>query len=187
MIFILLGIISDAEKDLVNEIFSEMNVKMYTISYNILKSKIDAEEAVAQTFLKIIDNIEKISSLPCSQITPYCVLILKNETMNIIRQRKKTVYVDDMDYSEYSDQNYNIEEKLIEAINKEKLLSCINRLSDNEKYFIHLRFLNNMSYKNISELFGITEEAAKKRSQRIIKKLRSYYEEESGDKSDKNS
>ena len=41
-----------------------------------------------------------------------------------------------------------------------------------------------MRFKDISELLGITEEAAKKRSQRILKKLRSYYEE--GDKSAQN-
>ena len=32
---------------------------MYNISLNMLRNKFDAEEAVAQTFLKIIDNIEK--------------------------------------------------------------------------------------------------------------------------------
>jgi RNA polymerase sigma-70 factor (ECF subfamily) len=40
-----------------------------------------------------------------------------------------------------------------------------------------LRFVNEMKFKNISKLLGITEEAAKKRGQRILRKLRSYYEE----------
>ena len=44
---------------------------------------------------------------------------------------------------------------------KEKLIYCINRLSDEEKYFIHLRFVNEMKFKDISGLLGITEEAAK--------------------------
>ncbi|MEY8352848.1 sigma-70 family RNA polymerase sigma factor [Lachnospiraceae bacterium 54-53] len=177
MIFILFGIISDEEKDLVNKIFLKMNVKMYNISYNVLKSNFDAEEAVAQTFLKIINNIEKISLLPSPQIEPYCVIILKNETMNIIKQRNKTVYVEDIDYFEQNIQGYDIEEEFIKAANRKKLFSCINKLSDDDKYFIHLRFVNDMSYKNISNLLGITEDAAKKRGQRIFKKLRSYYEE----------
>lgn len=63
---------TDDEVDFINRIFSKMNVKMYNISFNILKNKFDAEEAVSQTFLKIIDNIEKISVLPCPQIEPYC-------------------------------------------------------------------------------------------------------------------
>lgn len=163
----------DEEKDLINEIFSKMNVKMYNISFLILKDKFDVEEAVAQTFLKIIDNIGKIAILPYPQIEPYCVTILKNESMNIIRQRKKNVYVDDLDCN---DESHNIEEEFLETLTRQELISFINKLSDDEKNFVHLRFVHEMSFKNISELLDITEEAAKKRCQRIIKKLRSYYE-----------
>lgn len=176
LIFIFLGVISEDEKDLVNQIFSKMNLKMYHISFNILKSHIDAEEAVAQTFLKIMEHIEKISSLPCPQREPYCVIILKNETMNIIRRREKTVYVGDTDYFEHNNQSKDTEEEFIEVQYKERLFSCINRLSDGDKDFIHLRFVNDMSFKNISQLLDITEEAAKKRGQRILRKLCSYYE-----------
>ena len=80
MIIILFSVLTDNEIDFIDKIFSKMNIKMYSISFNILKNKFDAEEAVAQTFLKIINNIEKISALPCPRIEPYCVIILKNET-----------------------------------------------------------------------------------------------------------
>ena len=180
-----MGALLEEQRDFINKLFSEMNVKMYNISFNILKDKFDAEEAVAQTFLKIINNIEKISALPCPQIEPYCVIILKNETMNIIRKRKKLVYVEDVDYFDHSEGDYNIEEEYLETLDKEKLISYIDRLSDEEKYFMHLRFVNEMKFKDISGLLGITEEAAKKRGQRILKKLRRYYE--GGDTSVQNS
>lgn len=175
---------SDDERDFINKLFLEMNVKMYNISFNILKDKFDVEEAVAQTFLKIIENIDKISKLPCPQIEPYCVIIVKNESMNIIRKRKKLVPTEDVDYFHHSDRDYNIEEEYLKTVNKEKLLSCINKLSDEEKHLLHLRFVNEMKFKNIAKLLGITEEAAKKRGQRILKKLHSYYEE--GDKNVQN-
>ncbi len=88
-----------------------MNVKMYNISFNILKNKFDAfdaEEALAQTFLKIIDNIDKISKLPCPQIEPHCVIIVKNESMNIIRKREKLVPTEDVDYFDHSDIDHSI-------------------------------------------------------------------------------
>jgi RNA polymerase sigma-70 factor (ECF subfamily) len=177
LIVICLGALSDDKKDLINKIFSKMNIKMYNISFNILRSHPDAEEAVSQTFLKIIRNIEKISALSCPEIEPYCVIILKNETMNIIRKRKKTVYVEDVDYLNHSDEYRDIEDEFIMADNREELLSCINRLSDDEKNLIYLRFINDMSYKHISELLDITEDAARKRGQRILNKLRLYYME----------
>ena len=180
MIFILIGVLSEVEKDLTNRIFSKMNAKMYHISYRILGSHFEAEEAVAQTFLKIMTNIDKISALPCPQIEPYCVIILKNETMNIIRQRKKNIYTDSIDYFEYNQENHILEEEYIKKADKEELLSCIDKLSDEEKNLIYLRFIYEMSFKEISELLDINEETAKKRGQRILKKLRLYYEKGDG-------
>lgn len=176
-LIIIVSTITGKDRELVNKIFSKMNIKMYNISFNILRNNYDAEEAVAQTFLKIVENIERISALPCPQIEPYCVIILKNETMNIIRKRKKIVHAEDIDYFQQDDGAYHIWEEYLETVNKEKLLSCVNRLSKDERNFIYLRFINEMKFKDISVLLGITEEAAKKRSQRILKKLRLYYEE----------
>lgn len=184
MIILLFGIMTDDEIDFINKLFLKMNIKMYNISFNILKNKFDTEEAVSQTFLKIIENIEKISALPCPQIEPYCVVILKNETMNIIRKRKKMVHVEEIDYLVGNEKDDSVEKEYIKRVNKEKLLSCVNKLSGDEKNFIYLRFLNEMKFKDIAVLLGITEEAAKKRSQLILKKLRLYYEK--GDIYDRN-
>lgn len=172
---------SEDEKDFVNKVFSKMNVKMYNISFNILRDKHDAEEALSQTFLKIIENIEKISALQCPQIEPYCVIIVKNETINIIRKRKKVIHIENVDYFDQDSKEYNIEEDYLKTIDSQELLSCINKLSDVEKNLIHLPYVNEMGFKDIAGLLDISEETAKKRGQRILKKLRVYYEE--GDKS----
>jgi len=79
---------------------------------------------------------------------------LKNETINIVRQRAKTVYVEDTDYFEHNNQSDKMEEDFIEVENKERLFSCMNRLSDDERDFIYLRFVNDMSFRNISQLLG---------------------------------
>ncbi len=118
-----------------------MNVKMYNISFKILRDKYDAEEAVAQTFLKIINNIERISALP--PLSPPNRALFR----------------------------YNTEEEYLKTLDKEKLLSCVNKLSDDEKNLLYLRFVNEMKFKDIARLLGITGEAAKKRGgQRILKK-----------------
>lgn len=175
LLLIFLGVISEEEKDLVKELFSKMNGMMFHISYNILKSQADAEEAVAETFLKITEYIKKISNLPCPQIEPYCVMILKNESINIIRRRKKLIDVEDIDYIGYDNQSHNFEDEVIEIVDWEYLISHMNRLSDDEKEFVNLRFFNEMTYKDISKFFDISEEAVKKRGQRILRKLRLSY------------
>ncbi len=180
MIIIFFNNLTDEQKELINKIFSDMNALFYYISYDILKNQFDAEDAVAQTFLNISGNIEKISNFSCPEMRSYCVVILKNESINILRKAKKYTCEEDIDnlyQNSHKDEAYNLEEEFLKTADKEILLSCINKLSDDDKNLIYLRFLNELTFKQISELFDITEEAAKKRSQRILKKLRSYYEE----------
>lgn len=177
MIIILLGVTSEEEKNLINEIFSRLNAQMYNVSYKVLRNKHDVEEALSETFLKVMQNIDKISALPHSQIEPYCVRILKNETINIIRKRDKIIFIEDMDYIiDYDKEQYDIEDEFLKSADIERLQSCINRLSDDEQDFIHLRFAEERGLRDIAEFFDITEEAAKKRNQRIMKKLKKYYE-----------
>lgn len=120
-----------------------MNVKLYNISFKILNNKFDAEDAVIQTFLNISDNIEKISNLPCPQIEPYCVVILKNESVNIIRKGSKVECKENINYlyrNSHQNETYNLEDEFLKTADKEILISCINRLSDDEKILFTLDF-----------------------------------------------
>ncbi|MEA5136208.1 MAG: sigma factor-like helix-turn-helix DNA-binding protein [Candidatus Fimivivens sp.] len=40
-----------------------------------------------------------------------------------------------------------------------------------------MRYANEMSFKEIAALLGVSKETAKKRGYRILKKLRAFYEE----------
>lgn len=176
MIIIMIVTLNDSERDLVNEIFQNYNVKLFNISFKILRSQSDAEDAVSNAFLKIIDHMEKISKLPYPQIVPYCVVIVKNECTNILRQKKKMISFEDMDYLN-NDSVVDVDEYLYVYSDKEQLCKAISQLPDDDRYFIQLRFANEMGYREIADLIGTSEGTAKKRGQRILNKLRSLYEE----------
>ncbi len=180
MIIIFFNNLTDEQKELINKIFSDMNALFYYISYDILKNQFDAEDAVAQTFLNISDNIEKISGFSCPEIRPYCVTILRNESINILRREKKYISeenIDDLYQNSHQGEAYSLEVDFLKTVDKEILASYIDKLSEDDRTLIYLRFINELSFKQISELLDITEESAKKRGQRILKKLRAYYEE----------
>lgn len=57
-----------------------------------------------------------------------------------------------------------------------KLTELIDRLDPDDRRFVYLRYAEEMGYKEIGELLNISEDAAKKRGQRLVKKLRKLYE-----------
>lgn len=87
MMIFLFGVLSEEQRALVERIFHEHHIHFRRISLNIVKTEEIAEDAVSTAFIKIMDNIEKISDLPSPQMTAFCVTIVKNTSISL----KKTI------------------------------------------------------------------------------------------------
>jgi sigma-70, region 4 subfamily len=94
MIILLLSILNDEQRALVERIFHEHNIHFQCISFNIVKSEETAKDAVSAAFVKIMENIEKISDLPCPQMTAFCVTIVKNTSIDVLRQLPQSIHID---------------------------------------------------------------------------------------------
>ena len=176
LIIIVLGVLSDREKDLVDQIFKEHNVKLYNISLKILHSEQDAQDAVAQTFLKIMDHIDKIKKIPCHERLPFCVIVVRNISIDIYRQNRKAIPVES--FEEWKDLSSATEDAFFKNHDKELLLKLIKKLSSEERYLLELRLAEDMSYKDIGAILNIAEATARKRFQRSFEKLKKLHFEE---------
>ena len=179
LIVIFIGTLSEEESQLLNDLFEKHHVMFYNISLGILRSHSDAEDAVSQSFLKVIDYIDRISRLPKSKILPYCIIIVKNESFNILNKQKKDAELEDTLIQEFDefladpiDELFSSEDDI-----KAALQEAIDALPDPDRYFIHLRFANQMSLKEIAKILDISDVAARKRSERVIKKLNQLCQE----------
>ena len=175
MLFIYLCSLSDDERNLVEAIFKENQTKFYNVAYSYLKSDAGAKDAVSESMIKVIKNISKISSLLCPQRNAFCVTIVRNTSLDMLRKEKHFVLVD----------NDELERKVDETSpfdfpddNIEVLLSAQTKLSDDERKLVYLKYGYNKSFKEIASIFNISEETAKKRGQRILAKLKDLYEKE---------
>ena len=91
MLILLFSVLNDEQRALVERIFHEHHIHFQRISFNIVKSEEAAEDVVSTAFIKIMDNIEKISDLPCPQMTAFCVTIVKNASIDVLRQLQQSV------------------------------------------------------------------------------------------------
>ena len=163
MMILLFSVLNDEQRALVERIFHEHHIHFQRISFKIVKSEETAEDVVSTVFVKIMDNIEKISDLPCPQMTAFCVTIVKNASIDVLRQSRQSVHIDCWDNvpGENSD---SLADEFIHNADVRKLAELMDRLAQE------------MGYKEIGTLLNISEDAAKKRGQRLIKKLRKLYE-----------
>lgn len=176
MIIIFLEVLSDDERDIVNKLFAKSNALLYNISLSILHSRTDAEDAVAQAFLKIMEHMEKMSKLSCPQMTSYCVIIVKNTAVDILRKRKNVAPLEDAELLADEDSA----DVLWKSMESGQLLEAMEKLSEEDRYLISLRYGNELGFAEIGQVMGVSSETAKKRGQRALKKLRAFYVEGDG-------
>lgn len=129
-----------------------------------------AGDITQQSFMKAMANIKKYEDrgFPFSS---WLYRIAQNEVSMYFRQQKKaqSVPVDEgkiKDLAEEAELNtyMSIEEQ-------EKLIDLINELEEEHMDLIELRFFQQMSFKDIAEIYNITEANAKMRTYRILERI----------------
>ena len=83
---------------------------------------------MSTAFIKIMDNIEKISDLPCPQMTAFCVTIVKNASIDVLRQLQQSVHIDYWD--NISD---DIEDECIDNSDVHRLTEVIDQLNPDDR------------------------------------------------------
>ena len=105
-------------------------------------------------------------------MTAFCVTIVKNTSIDMLRQIQQNVHIDYWD-SILDENADDVANECICNADVHKLTEVINLLTIEERHFIYLRYTMEMGYKEIGELLNISEDTAKKRGQRLIKKSES--------------
>ena len=70
MLFLVLCTFSEDEQVWIEQLFNENHTLLYKVSYQLLQSETDAEDAVAQAFLNIMEHFEKIGQLLLQRMHP---------------------------------------------------------------------------------------------------------------------
>ena len=128
--------------------------EVYGFMLQRTQNETDAEDITIETFAKAFDKIATYN--PDFQFNTWLISIAKNVHIDMLRKKKSTLFIDITD--EEDSQAYNIadsspsaEDKLITEQNLSRLLQCIKELKPHYQEVIQLRYLQELSYQEISE------------------------------------
>lgn len=157
--------------NLIESIYARYGKLLYSIAYSILCNKEDTNDAVQQSFIKIIKYEHKISNMTEKHIKSYISIIAKNEAINIYNKDKHVTNLDEEMLYNIEDESEQIDEILGRAELQECIYKYINLLSNDEKNIIILKYIHDQSYDEISDLLDLKNDAARQRVCRAKKKL----------------
>ena len=145
--------------------------QIFRFTFKRLGGKEDiAGDLTQQTFIKAMANLNKYEDrgLPFSS---WLYRIAQNEVSMFFRAEKKesTVAIEERMVVEIFDEanlgrNMSIEDQ-------EMLVQLLNEMEQEQLDLIELRFFQEVSFKEIAEIYNITEANAKMRVYRILEKL----------------
>lgn len=178
--FMYMADMKNGNKNALKTVYQEYLPYIYTIIFNIVQDKHDAEDLTSEFFIKLW-TIADHYAMACGH-KGYIATIARNMTIDFLRKNKREILIETFEKDSLEDteqtsskvQNEsisadNVEDEVLGEIYIEQALAL---LSPQEKEVVHLKVIGEMTFQAISDLLKIPLGTITWRYQSAIKKLR---------------
>lgn len=150
-------------------------------AYDILRDWHLAEDAVSESFIRIINNLHKNDESDCPRTRSFLVVICRNVAKDIYK-KKTPVNEDEETISNISFEDINKVSDTLDILIKketmEHIAAAIGSLDQIYRDVFLLRRVHGLSREEIASIFGINVETVKKRLTRAKLKIVTALERE---------
>lgn len=168
---------TEEEKTKFEKIYNCYRSKMMFTAYGILHNRQDAENIVQDSFIALIENLEKIQEVSCHKTWNYIVTIVKNKSFNLLKQKKKVLPSDmDEELEKADGDQKNLGEMAEEQEMAEVLAELIKELPFPYKEVLYLQYVNGMDQQSIAEVLDKSHDNIRQISLRARSKLKKRLE-----------
>jgi len=150
-------------------VYQKYRFLMLHVANQILRNHHDAEDAVHQAFVSVIENLDKIIEVDSPKTRSFVVIITERKAIDLLRQnnRRQALAWDE-----------NIAGIEIPSDFDNSVASAIARLPARYREVLLLRFDNGFTTKEIAAMLNITDSGVRKQLARAKKALREMLEKE---------
>ena len=150
-------------------LFEAHEKKIYAVVLRILGDPTRAEDAAQQTWLKLVQNWDRVSALPWGETEGYAVTVAKNCAMDILRTERRTAAFPegwDPPAQEERQEEYDY------------LVSLIRSLPENYRRILELKLVEEQTNREIARRLGMNESTVAVRVMRGRTMLKERLEKE---------
>jgi len=174
-----MAIENEQDRNKVKRLYEEYKNLMFSQANKILKDTHLAEDAVHQSFIRIMHNLHKIDEENCPRTRSFLVIICENVAKDIYNQK---LYLNiASDTVELIEDEFSIRNPVDILISKESILHIKDMIEELDPIYrdvLLLRLTYKCNKEELAELLNISAETAKKRLYRARLLLKKRLEEE---------
>lgn len=158
-------------------IYDRYEKRIYAKCISMLKNEAKAQDATQDIFIKVLLNISKFVGK--SRFSTWIYSITYNYCIDVIRKNNKDALVFPDQFHENIEATDDVDEKILLEIKINRLEAILEELPHTDKAVLIMKYQDEMSIKQIGQLFNKSDSAIKmqlKRSKiRFIKIFREKY------------
>ncbi|MGB0838836.1 MAG: RNA polymerase sigma factor [Chitinophagales bacterium] len=173
-------IVETGETSLFGELYDRYANKVYRKCISMVKNKEDAQDLSHDILVKAFLNISKFAGN--SSFSTWVYAITYNQCIDFLRKRQKKRVVEFEPQKETIDieDTDGIEEKIIFDIEVERLQELMDKVSEDDKAILLMKYQDEMSIEDIRMVLDLQASAVKMRLKRARDRLRKFYEKTYG-------
>lgn len=154
--------------------------KIYGFIYSKIQDRDIADDIFQDTFIKVIKTLKGNTYNEEGKFLPWVIRIAHNLVVDTFRRDKKMPLFRETEefsiFSIMSDNTPNIESRLITAQVENDLYKLINELPDDQRQVIEMRIYDDLSFKEIADVTGVSINTALGRMRYAVSNLRKLIE-----------
>lgn len=158
--------IANGNTDALSVIHKYMERQIFAVSYSVLHDFSLCDDVVQETYIKIIERASLYQKGTSAKA--WILTVARNTALDVIRHRK--FETPDENISDDATDRFDENSVALSLIVKDAL----DKLSDEDRQIVTLKVYSGLRHSEIAEILEISTEAAKKKYQRAIAKMREF-------------
>lgn len=169
------------DSELIAEYYDMYEQKVYRLAYAVLGDVWQAEEAVQETFLKLISCRDTVRRMSESKRTAYITKMAKNIAIDMYRSNKRTsesvssfvgdeISAETLENAVWNHSADSGRDMADEVENRQLVKDVLERLSGDDALILQLRIIRQLSVRETAAIMNMSEPAVRKRYERAVKR-----------------
>lgn len=169
---------NDIQRNELSEFYHQNKDCLYRIAFSKLQNKADAEDAVHESFARIVTNPKCFFDIPPQERINYMIIVVRNASIDIFNKKNK-IPLEEFDENDFYNGNpLSLEDEMIGNVARDELKSFIKTLPSLQRDVLMMRCVMGLSVNDTAESLNISESAVKVRLHLARKAVREFLEKE---------
>lgn len=153
------------DKEAFGKLYQMYVEKLYRfVFFRVGQKREVAEDIVSEVFMKAW---EKLDSFKDGSFQAWLYMIARNKVVDYYR-----AHVPSSDLTEHIEGDHNVEEKVLQTLEIERIKQALTKLTPEQQELIVLKFIEDMDNREIAQILEKKEDAVRAMQYRAIKELR---------------